>query len=70
VLENLEVGVSYECNLLIYKKSFHGFLQFGFPRKIMVSHVFVVICDALFSFCKEKEDPCINNSCHPYISKC
>jgi hypothetical protein len=36
VLENLEVGASYECNLLIYKKSLCGFLPFGFPRKILV----------------------------------
>jgi hypothetical protein len=48
VLENLEVGASYECNILIYKKVFHGFLPFGFPRKIMVYCVSVVICYALF----------------------
>jgi hypothetical protein len=49
VLENLEVGASYECNILIYKKAFHGFLPFGFPRKILVYCVFVVICYALLN---------------------
>jgi hypothetical protein len=36
VLENLEVGASYECNLLIYKKELCDFIPFGFPHKILV----------------------------------
>jgi hypothetical protein len=32
-LQNLEFGASYELILDIYKKEFHGFLPFGFPRK-------------------------------------
>jgi hypothetical protein len=47
VLENLEVGASYDCNILIYKKSLCGFLPFGFPRKIHLYYVFLVICYAL-----------------------
>jgi hypothetical protein len=39
VLENLEVGASYKCNILIYKKSSCGFIPFGFPRKILVYRV-------------------------------
>jgi hypothetical protein len=35
----LEVGASYECNLLIYKKTLCGFLPFGFPHKILVYFV-------------------------------
>jgi hypothetical protein len=45
----LEFGASYECNLLIYKKSLCGFLPFGFPHKILVYYVFVVICYALLN---------------------
>jgi hypothetical protein len=30
VLENLEVGASYECNILIYKKEFVVFSHLGF----------------------------------------
>jgi hypothetical protein len=41
VLENLEVGAS-KCILDIYKKAFHGFLPFGFPRKFSCN-VHVVI---------------------------
>jgi hypothetical protein len=33
VLENLEVGASFECILDMCKKAFCGFLPFGFPRK-------------------------------------
>jgi hypothetical protein len=32
-LDNLEVGASYESILDIYKKTFCGFLPFGFPHK-------------------------------------
>jgi hypothetical protein len=40
---NLEVGASYEFNLLIYKKALCGFLPFGFPHKILVYCVLLVI---------------------------
>jgi hypothetical protein len=39
----LEVGASYECKLLIYKKALCGFLPFWFPRKILVYCVSMVI---------------------------
>jgi hypothetical protein len=40
----MEVGASYECNILKYKKEFCGYLPFDFPRKIVVYYVSVVIC--------------------------
>jgi hypothetical protein len=45
VLENLEVGASYECILDIYKKSFLGFLPFGFPSKFWCIVYLMVIVD-------------------------
>jgi hypothetical protein len=46
VLENLEVGASYECNF-DYKKELCGFLPFGFPCKflcIVYLWLFVMHC--------------------------
>jgi hypothetical protein len=40
----LEVGASDGCNLLIHQETLCGFLSFGFPRKISVYCVYVVIC--------------------------
>jgi hypothetical protein len=34
VLENLEVGASYECILDIHKNTFCCFISFGFPHKL------------------------------------
>jgi hypothetical protein len=39
----LEVGASYECNLLIYKKSLCVFLPFGFPCKNILCTVYDVM---------------------------
>jgi hypothetical protein len=48
VLENWELGASYECIIDIYKKELCGFLPFWFPRKFKYS-VSVVVCHALMN---------------------